>query len=228
MDNDCGRCANCNESPLLADEVDQDLANRAAIFLRRSYQPIEPRKRWPKNALPQYGFRGNIKLELQAEEGRALCLWGDEGWGTLVRKGKYEENSFSDKLVDACTELLKEWSPDLAPKWVACAPSLNRPELVPDLAKRIANKLGIPFVNCITKTRNTAPQKSMQNSFSQANNLDEAFEVDAEQVIDQPCLLLDDMIDSRWTMTVLAALLRENGSGNVLPLALALNSPRMD
>lgn len=36
-----------------------------------------------------------------------------------------------------------------------------------------------------------------------------------------PCLLIDDMVDSRWTFTVAAWLLRENGSGRVFPLALA-------
>jgi ATP-dependent DNA helicase RecQ len=36
--------------------------------------------------------------------------------------------------------------------------------------------------------------------------------------------LIDDMVDSRWTFTVIAALLRRAGSGQVFPLALALNS----
>ena len=36
--------------------------------------------------------------------------------------------------------------------------------------------------------------------------------------------LVDDMVDSRWTFTVIAALLRRAGSGAVFPLALALNS----
>ena len=37
-----------------------------------------------------------------------------------------------------------------------------------------------------------------------------------------PVLLVDDMVDSRWTLTVVAWLLRSNGSGEVWPLALAL------
>lgn len=228
MNIDCGRCAHCDSSRRLDESIDQDLANRAAIFLRRSYQPIEPRGRWPQHALPEFGFRGNIKPELRAEEGRALCLWGDEGWGSLVRQGKYTLGEFDDKLVTACVDLLKTWSPLPAPTWVTCVPSKLHPSLVPNFAKRFANELGIPFVECISKIRDTAPQKEMQNSFRQANNLDGAFAVHADSVIEQPCLLLDDMIDSRWTMTVLAALLRQNGAGNVFPLALALNSPRMD
>ncbi len=228
METDCGRCANCNGSPLLNEEVDEDLASRAAIFLRRAYQPIDPRKQWPKDAFPEYGFRGNIKPELRAEGGRALCLWGDEGWGKSVRRGKYKTDKFHDKLVAACEEMLKAWNPNPAPKWLTCVPSRRRPDLVPNFAKRLADELGIPFVDCITKAKDTEPQKEMQNSFRQANNLDGAFAIESEQIIGEPCLLLDDMIDSRWTMTVIAALLRENGAGIVFPMALALNSPRMD
>jgi ATP-dependent DNA helicase RecQ len=34
-------------------------------------------------------------------------------------------------------------------------------------------------------------------------------------------LLVDDMVDSRWTITIIAALLRQAGSGPVFPVALA-------
>lgn len=36
-----------------------------------------------------------------------------------------------------------------------------------------------------------------------------------------PVLLVDDMVDSRWTLTIAAWLLLNNGSGPVWPLALA-------
>jgi ATP-dependent DNA helicase RecQ len=41
-----------------------------------------------------------------------------------------------------------------------------------------------------------------------------------------PVLLVDDIVDSRWTMTVVAALLRQAGCGPVYPLALADTSRR--
>jgi ATP-dependent DNA helicase RecQ len=37
-------------------------------------------------------------------------------------------------------------------------------------------------------------------------------------------LLIDDMVDSKWTFTVAAALLRRAGSGPVHPFALADSS----
>ena len=36
-------------------------------------------------------------------------------------------------------------------------------------------------------------------------------------------LLVDDIVDSRWTFTVIAALLRDAGAGRVFPIALAAN-----
>jgi ATP-dependent DNA helicase RecQ len=38
-----------------------------------------------------------------------------------------------------------------------------------------------------------------------------------------PVLLVDDVVDSGWTMTVAARLLRQAGAAAVLPFALALD-----
>jgi len=40
--------------------------------------------------------------------------------------------------------------------------------------------------------------------------------------VDGPVLLVDDVVDSGWTATVVARLLRRAGAPAVLPLALAL------
>lgn len=225
----CGKCVNCNSDLLLSEDIDDCLANRAAIFLRRSYQPIEPRKRWPSyGAMPLYEFKGSIPANLRAETGRALSLWRDAGWGQLVASGKYETGNFSDELVTACVEMIRQWSPLSAPVWLTCIPSNNHPELVPDFAQRLADALNLPFIDCIIKTRDNRPQKEMENSFQQAQNLDGVFRVDLEEESYGPCFLVDDMVDSKWTFTVASALLRQEGCQSVYPLALALNSPRMD
>jgi ATP-dependent DNA helicase RecQ len=178
----------------------------------------------------QHSPLGAFKIPeaLQAEEGRALSLWRDAGWGQLVAHGKYQTNRFADELVAACVEMLQTWSPDPAPQWVTCIPSLNHPELVPDFAARLATALGLPFVPCIEKARANSQQKFMENSYQQVRNLDGAFNINLEPKDYQPCLLVDDMIDSGWTFTVASALLRQVGCTKVYPMALALNSPRMD
>ncbi len=225
----CGQCAGCRGTPLLDPACDPDLANRAAVFLKRSCQPMPPRKLWPSGgALPTYGFTGRIGADLCAQPGRALCLWRDAGWGRMVADGRQAAGRFHDDLVTACTALIRQWQPTPAPEWVAGIPSLNLPELVPDFSRRLAKALGLPFHPCLRKVVANPSQKEMQNSFQQARNLDGVFAADEAAVPGGPCLLVDDMTDSGWTLTVAAALLRQAGCSAVFPLALAVNSPRMD
>ena len=219
----CGVCAGCKHRPLLSPEIDPDLANKAAVFLKRSHQPLLPRKQWPSGgALPTYGLTGKIADDLRAQEGRILSLWCDAGWGQLVEAGKYQTHRFDDELVRACVDMVRQWGPEPAPEWVTCIPSLERPDLVPEFARRLANALGLPFHASLRKLAANRPQKEMENSFQQARNLDGVFAVDLASIGPSPCLLVDDVVDSRWTMTVASALLRQAGCAAVFPLALAL------
>jgi ATP-dependent DNA helicase RecQ len=225
----CGKCMNCNRSQLPDESYRDDLANRAALFLRRSYQPITPRKKWPTKDMFEYSplSGSNIPENQRAQEGRALSLWRDAGWGQAVARGKYETEQFSNDLVDACVEMLEVWSPQPQPQWVTCVPSQNHPTLVPDFAARLAKALGLPSIPCVKKVKNNQQQKLMQNSFQQAKNLDGVFQI-SNEFREEPCLLVDDVVDSGWTFTVVAALLGQAGCSTVYPLALAMNSPRID
>jgi ATP-dependent DNA helicase RecQ len=60
----------------------------------------------------------------------------------------------------------------------------------------------------------------MENSAQQVRNLLEAFSV-RHDILAAPVFLVDDVIDSGWTMTLIATLLLLNGSGPVFPFALA-------
>ncbi|MFO7902457.1 MAG: hypothetical protein ACQESR_29605 [Planctomycetota bacterium] len=61
--------------------------------------------------MPTYEFSGRIGDDLRAEEGQALWLWRDAGWGQMVATGKYDLNRFDDKLVSACVEMIRLWDP---------------------------------------------------------------------------------------------------------------------
>jgi ATP-dependent DNA helicase RecQ len=115
---------------------------------------------------------------------------------------------------------VQQWRPSPPPQWVTCIPSKRHPELVPAFAEQLATALGLPFVAALEKVIDTAAQKEMQNSSQQACNLDGSLAITSD-IPTGPCLLVDDMVDSRWTFTVAAWLLREHGSGPVFPLALA-------
>ncbi|MEA3337400.1 MAG: RecQ family ATP-dependent DNA helicase [Chloroflexota bacterium] len=222
----CGRCASCVGEPLLPTGYSHQMALQAVEFLRRSEVVIEQRKRWIGDGLASHGWCGTIDPALRPEEGRALCLWGDAGWGAMVEQGKQVTGSFDDRLVSGAIEMIRSrWLLHPFPTWVTCIPSLRRPTLVEDLARAIARDLGLPFSGTISKVRENSPQKIMQNSFQQAANLADVFSIQPWSGIGGPVLLVDDIVDSRWTLTVAAALLREAGSGPVYPLALAMATP---
>ncbi len=221
----CGKCSVCLGKDLLSINYPDSSVNEAVKYLRRTDYVIKPRKRWPlKGAFPEYGFSGNIKSHLQASEGKALCLWGDDGWGSLVKEGKYKTYRFDDTLVDATLEMIERWQPQPMPQWVTCVPSLNRPELVPSFAQRLGDKLNIPFLPVVSKVKQNQPQKTRGNSYQQAHNLDGVFIIDSDKVKSSAVFSVDDFVDSGWTFTVINALLRGAGSGEVFPVALAMNS----
>ena len=91
---------------------------------------------------------------------------------------------------------------------------------MPDFAPRLAEALALPFEPVLIKTDDRPEQKSMANSTQQARNVDGSLDI-AGDVPGDAVLLVDDMVDSRWTLTIAAWLLRSHGSGVVWPLALA-------
>jgi ATP-dependent DNA helicase RecQ len=207
--------------PPLPTTASADITREAVAFLRRTSLPIMPRKQWPAGGMPYLQLRGRIPPDQQAQEGRALCVWRDAGWGESVFLGKYRDSRFSDDLVASCVSLVRNWKPEPAPAWVTCIPSLRHPDLVPDFANRLADALGLPFHAVIKKTADRPEQKTMANSTRQARNLDGSLDI-GHAVPPGAVLLVDDMVDSRWTLTVAAWLLRRHHSGPVWPLALAL------
>ncbi|MEJ5366075.1 MAG: RecQ family ATP-dependent DNA helicase [Desulfosoma sp.] len=220
----CGRCSVCRGEHVFAPEADGDLLREAELFLRHSERVFIPNRYAPKGVFTAYGLRGRIPDELSAERGRILCRWGDTPWGEWVAQDKHA-GRFREELVEAMAEMIVErWKPFPKPRWVTCVPSLRHPCLVPDMALRLARRLGLPFIPSIQKVRENEPQKMQQNRYHQCKNLDGAFKV-AGTVLPHPVLLVDDIVDSGWTMTLAAVLLRKAGSGAVYPVALASTNP---
>ena len=104
-------------------------------------------------------------------------------------------------------------------------PSARRAELVNGFGRCLAEKLNLTFKPIFRRARDLRPQKEMQNSAQQVRNLLGAFAIE-----DAPppgaVLLVDDVVDSGWTLTLLTVLLRQRGSGPVHPFALAKASLR--
>ena len=207
----CGICDNCTGESL-GIELDPALVERAADYIRSAERIIEPRKQMPN--------RTKIAAERVVQFGRVLSLWGDGGWGTLARDGRLG-GRFDDKLVVASAALIRDrWMPEPFPTWVTFVPSLRNPLLVADFAQRLAAALGLPCEEVVVKVRDTDPQTTLNNSSLQYANVRGAFEVKGS-VPAGPVLLVDDFVDSRWTMTAIGWRLLEAGAGPVHPFALA-------
>lgn len=221
LDGDPG--AVCSSTlPFLPTVARPALIQEAMTFLRRTHLPIEPRQQWPAGGMPQYNVKGRIDPAHRLQPGKSLCLWGDAGWGVLVKRGKHQDQRFADELVTACVDLIREWNPQIGPTWVTCIPSLRHPDLVPNFAERLATALGLPFHPVLAKTDHRPEQKAMANSVQQAHNIDGSLAVCVPRLPRRgPVLLVDDLVDSRWTLTVAAWLLRTHRSGEVWPLTLA-------
>ena len=212
----CGKCSNCRG--LIFDEtVGAEMVQRAQQFIKSKFGVIEPRKQFPDKT--------KIESEFQFKSGIVLSNYADAGYGMAVQKGKYVDGYFSDELVDASVKILSEFIKNNNIEWITPVTSKRHPKLVPDFAKRLADRLGIGYFEGIKKF-NAEEQKKFENSDGQYKNANDSFEI--IQVKKENILLVDDMVDSRWTFTVCAMKMREMGSGDIYPFALANTAGRGD
>ena len=219
----CGKCARCLGRPIVTLTFSRETAISATRYLRQAELELPCKKQVARDALPEYGLSGNIPKNLQPEIGRILSRWGDAGWGQFVAEDKHS-GRFRDELVHTVVEMLNDrWQPMPAPEWVTCVPSWNHPMLVPDFADRLADALRLPFKPVVKKIKKNKPQKVQQNRYHQCRNLDGVFGIEGF-VPKGPVLLVDDVVDSGWTLTIAAVLLLGAGSGSVWPCALTTSN----
>ena len=224
----CGRCAN-DVGKGMAQTVERDRVLAAIEYLRRSLRPIEPRKRWVEGATGIGDSPGSTVIAEPNEPGIALCVAGDAGWGREIVRARGGVGRFPDGLVVAATRAIRDqWRPETPPEWVTSVPSRTAGALLSGFAQGLAEELGLPYVPTLTTAADGRPQAAMQNSVLQLENARTKLAIDPVVAASDgggvppgPVLLVDDLVDSRWTMTVAGALLREQGSGPVLPFALA-------
>lgn len=220
----CGCCANCRKQNIFDVKVSLDDVGKAQLFIKNDFNVIEPRKMWPAGVkIPD---RKTIPEDRRCEQGRVLSNYGDAGWGKHVAECKYKIGVFDEQLVDASVELLKGFVAENEIEWVTSIPSLRRPDLVKNFAIKMADKLGLPYADAIVKTDNGKCQKELYTSYLQFENAYDTFEVLRDNVLNENVLLIDDMVDSKWTFTVCGFKLREHGCGKVYPFALANTADR--
>jgi ATP-dependent DNA helicase RecQ len=224
----CGRCDNCTGAARKA-EVNPASEAIARKRLQRPGVTIAPRRTWP-SGMKSLGVAatGRIAAEAMAEPGRTVGRLTDIGWGTTLRRtlaGSEPDGPVPDDLFDAVVQVLSGWDWARRPAAVVTMPSRARPALIGDLGQRIAATGRLAYLGRLGYA-GEGPLGRQHNSAQRLAALWPAFTVPdpvraALAAPDGPVLLVDDRIDTGWTMTVAAKLLRECGAPAVLPFALA-------
>jgi ATP-dependent DNA helicase RecQ len=230
----CGRCDNCTARRWDA-AVPESKAESARQRLLRPGVEVEPRKMWPTGMkdLGIEGASGKIPAAQTASQGRALGRLTDVGWGTTLRfllaDGTPDEPA-GDQLTDAVVKVLATWNWEQRPAAVVTLPSRTRPVLIASLGQRIARIGRLPYLGSLDYVTNGGPGPRRHNSAQRLHSLWRAFTV-PDGLRDAmashrpgPVLLVDDWMETGWTMTVAAKLLREAGAPAILPLALAVTT----
>jgi ATP-dependent DNA helicase RecQ len=230
----CGRCDNCTGRPWPA-AVSQAGAAAARDRLLRPGVEIPPRRMWP-TGLAGLGIdvSGKIGPGLSAEPGRALGRLTDLGWGPRLRAMLADDAAdgpVPDELMGAVVKVLAAWDWAQRPAGVATLPSRTRPRLVEGLGRRIAEIGRLPYLGALAYTGAAHAGRPARKSNS-AQRLSALWPLltvpaplrDAVAGLGGPVLLVDDRVETGWTMTVAARLLREAGATAVLPLVLAVGS----
>ncbi|MFI5913536.1 RecQ family ATP-dependent DNA helicase [Dactylosporangium sp. NPDC051541] len=230
----CGRCDNC-AGAWYATEVSPAALDTARAHLGRAGVEITPRRQWP-TGLPAVGVQltGKIKPAEQSLPGRAIGRLSDLGWGERLRAALNGPDApISDDVFKGVVATLAEWSkgddrwPE-RPAGVVILGSQHAPELVASLGARIAEVGRLPLLGTIPPGLST-DVASRTNSAQRVRALHREFAVprplaDAVSALDGPVLLVDDMVDSGWTMALAARALNLAGAKGVLPFALALTA----
>ncbi|MEU0482573.1 RecQ family ATP-dependent DNA helicase [Streptosporangium sp. NPDC006013] len=222
----CGRCDNCtgaHRSP----EVDSQAVRSAADRLRRPGVEVEARRQWPTGLTD---LKGRIRPELGAEPGRVLGRLTDIGWGNRLRgllAGGASDGPIPDDVFAAVVKVLSSWEWAQRPVGVVAVPSSSRPQLVRSLAERLAQVGRLSYLGDLGYR--SGPPGRQFNSAQRVQAIRGTLAMPsalgtAVASAQGPLLLVDDQIDTGWTMTLGAAMLRHAGAPAVLPLALAVTS----
>jgi ATP-dependent DNA helicase RecQ len=224
----CGRCDNC-AGPRWSAEVSSDRVSAASERLRRPGVEIDARRQWPSGmAGLDVPLSGRIGAGVVAAPGRALGRLTDVGWGNRLRDlfspgAEHADGPVPDDMVNACVQVLASWDWEARPVGVVTIGSQSRPKLVASLGERLST---IGRLTLLGEIGSAPSGEHRANSALRLAQVWPKLTIDAELAdrlssVDGPVLLVDDRLDTGWTMTVATKLVREAGAPAVLPFVLA-------
>ncbi len=221
----CGRCDNCTGARYRAD-VDPAVAEDSRQRLMRPGVILAPRKQWP-TGLGKLGIDLSGKITDGPAPGRVIGRLTDLGWGARLRTLLGADDAeVSDDVVQAAVKVLASWNWDTRPTGVMAMDSDSHPLLISSLARRLAELGRLTDLGVLRYAPDRRPVTAANSAYRVAA-LHRAFAAPDRAVVEAaggPVLLVDDMADSGWTLTMAARVVRAAGAPEVLPFALASTS----
>ena len=235
---ECNKCTNCLHREIVSSQISGQSLKIATEYLDNKFIEIVPKDAY-KIKVPGTGQyqhperfynKGDyIPVEYIKKEmlnGIALSKYGDDGIGSIIGPCKYSKKAYPIEVYDKAVHLLSPLVSRHHITHVTFVPSLNN-KLMDEFAKNLASKLNLTFIDCFNKLENTN-QKSMANYIWQKKNSQENYSLkDGVQIQNKVILLVDDMVDSGYTLTYLGIKLLGAGASDVIPMALADSSERV-
>jgi ATP-dependent DNA helicase RecQ len=223
----CGRCDRC-AGPWFQDTLPEAALLTARQQLRRVGVDLEPRSQWP-TGMSRLGvpLSGKIPAAEAALPGRSLARLTDLGWGQRLRELLREDAPASPELLQACVGVLRDWGWSERPTGVVSLPSRSHPVLVGSVAEGIARIGRLPMLGTLDLVEGGPVGEAGGNSAFRLAGVWGRLAVSPDLAnalasVAGPVLLVDDLADSRWTMTVATQALRRAGAEAVLPFTLAV------
>ncbi|HVV11978.1 helicase-related protein [Amycolatopsis sp.] len=222
----CGRCDNCTGQRRTT-EIAASVVEATGQRLQRPGVEIAARRQWPSGlGTLDVPLSGRIPKDEQAGSGRALGRLTDVGWGNRLRElvgSNAKDAEVPASVFQACVAVLAAWEWKQRPVAVVALPSGTRPRLTASLAEGLAEVGRLRFLG--TLEAHGEPPRRANSALRVADLLPRlALPPGLKQElsgVDGPVLLVDDVVDTGWTMTMATRLLRRAGAGEVLPFALA-------
>lgn len=204
-------------APLIDPSYSDAAFERAQLFIKGLILDIEPRRQWAVTDVA-----GARKIPYPLQPGICLSKYGDVGYGEMVKHDKYHADGYRDELLVKSVEALRNMVKKYEIQMLTYVPSL-RNDKVKKFSEKLAKALRLEFFDIIEKSK--APQqKAMGNSPFQCQNARHSFSIPSGFSVPYPALLIDDIVDSRWTLAVCGNLLGEQGCNCVVPFCLADSS----
>ncbi|PXW31605.1 UNVERIFIED_CONTAM: RecQ-like ATP-dependent DNA helicase [Williamsia faeni] len=221
-DSKCGRCDNCAGQRYSA-TVDGKSLDAAREQLQRPGVELAPRKQWP-TGMKKLGVELSGKIADGPTMGRVIGRLSDLGWGTRLRRLLDEpDGPAPDEVVRAAVAVLAAWPWQTRPTAIIGLDSDTHPILIGSVVDRLSELGRLTNLGTLRYSPEHRPVTAANSAYRVAALANSWIDPDPAVIADLtgPVLLVDDLADTGWTLTIAARQLRRAGVVEVLPFALA-------